>query len=193
LETTKLLGILIFVIGFQLFLNGLYNSKSPQISAEKERVVSVPTEKITPGKEETLPELRPPQTATNFLSHWPDNLLVTVHVDNPVCEVSIEDIKNIWSGQMDNWKDCGGTSSPIKIIIAGSQWQRVRSIMPGIPNKNINRTKFNSVVVGTVGSNPDAVGIIGYDTNEQRDYLLSCKAIRVIPVSPFRTTANKTD
>jgi len=42
-----------------------------------------------------------------------DGLCVVVHKDNPVSELSMEQVMNIYIGAINNWKDVGGTSGPI--------------------------------------------------------------------------------
>jgi len=42
-----------------------------------------------------------------------DGLCVVVHRDNPVSELSMDQIMNIYIGAINNWKDVGGTPGPI--------------------------------------------------------------------------------
>ncbi|MFC1513208.1 phosphate ABC transporter substrate-binding protein [Thermodesulfobacteriota bacterium] len=42
-----------------------------------------------------------------------DGIAVAVHVANPVSELSVEQVKKIFSGQIDNWQALGGTDAPI--------------------------------------------------------------------------------
>jgi phosphate transport system substrate-binding protein len=42
-----------------------------------------------------------------------DGLSVYVHVDNPIQELSLEEIGNIFTGKIRNWKELGGADAPI--------------------------------------------------------------------------------
>src|SRR5262249_10959297 len=44
-----------------------------------------------------------------------DGLSVYVHSDNPVNELSIEQLEKIFTGKVKNWKEIGGSDSPINV------------------------------------------------------------------------------
>ncbi len=46
-----------------------------------------------------------------------DSVAFVVNLDNPVSVLSIEDLRNIFSGQCANWKEVGGEDAPILAIV----------------------------------------------------------------------------
>src|SRR6185503_8299172 len=44
-----------------------------------------------------------------------DGLSVYVHADNPIKELSLEQLMMIFTGKIKNWKDVGGSDSPITV------------------------------------------------------------------------------
>lgn len=44
-----------------------------------------------------------------------DGLSVYVHADNPINELSIEQLEKIFTGKVTNWKDIGGSDAPITV------------------------------------------------------------------------------
>ena len=45
-----------------------------------------------------------------------DGIAVVVHPDNPVDSIGIEDLKKIYTGEIENWKDLGGPNKAIVVI-----------------------------------------------------------------------------
>ncbi len=46
-----------------------------------------------------------------------DAIVVSVHPDNPVSEISLEDLRRVWTGEITNWSELGGSDA--RIILAG--------------------------------------------------------------------------
>lgn len=44
-----------------------------------------------------------------------DGIAVIVHPDNPIDELTVEQLRNLFIGQVENWKDLGGNDSPITL------------------------------------------------------------------------------
>jgi phosphate transport system substrate-binding protein len=54
------------------------------------------------------------RTAYQVPVAW-DALVVIVHPKNPVKTISLSDLKNIYLGKLNNWKDLGGPDQPIEL------------------------------------------------------------------------------
>lgn len=96
-----------------------------------------------------------------------DSLVISVHPDNPVNSISIEDLSRVYSGAITNWSQLGGIDSPITVltrkegsgtrsvfegrIMAGAQ------IFSGAQESESNNTLSNEIL-----SNPNAIGYLGY-------------------------------
>ncbi len=46
-----------------------------------------------------------------------DALVVIVHKDNPVDNISLQQLKDLYDGKITNWKDLGGPDKPIDLLI----------------------------------------------------------------------------
>ncbi len=55
-----------------------------------------------------FPELAPVAIAR-------DAVVVAVHPDNPLSEISLEDLRRVWTGEVVNWSELGGADLPIAV------------------------------------------------------------------------------
>lgn len=45
-----------------------------------------------------------------------DGIAVIVHPSNPVAEIALDDLRNVYLGNIKNWKELGGKDSPITVV-----------------------------------------------------------------------------
>ncbi len=95
-----------------------------------------------------------------------DGIAIVVHKNNPVREITVALIKDIYTGKISNWKDLGGMDMPIVIVS--------RDVASGtfevFNEKALNGAKVvasaqllasNNAVISAVGSTPGAIGYAG--------------------------------
>ena len=93
-----------------------------------------------------------------------DRIVVIIHKDNPVKKLSKEQLRGIFSGEIENWKGVGGNDGPILVVwgklIQGTNSMFVNRIMDGKPlvKELIDATTAEDVRQN-VTSNPTAIGI----------------------------------
>jgi len=117
-----------------------------------------------------------------------DGVCVVVHPSNPVTQLTKEQIRNIYTGEIANWKEVGGTDLPIVVISRDTSSGTYETFHGLVMNKEEMGSK-----VEYVNSNPQAharvkttVGAIGYvgigflDSN--------VKALKVDGILPSRQT-----
>ena len=117
-----------------------------------------------------------------------DGVCVVVHPSNPVTQLTKEQIRNIYTGKIANWKEVGGTDLPIVVISRDTSSGTYETFHGLVMNKEEMGSK-----VEYVNSNPQAharvkttVGAIGYvgigflDSN--------VKALKVDGILPSRQT-----
>ena len=67
-----------------------------------------------------------------------DAFVFITHKDNPVDNLTIEEIQKIYSGQITNWKEVGGNDEKIRAYQreenSGSQTAMEKLVMQGIPS-----------------------------------------------------------
>lgn len=96
-----------------------------------------------------------------------DALVPVVHTSNPVDNLSIEQLKKIYMGEITNWKDVGGEDRRIVVVSRDTSsgtyetWAEIvlhkERVFPGALLQ-----ASNGAVVQAVAKNPNAIGYIGY-------------------------------
>ena len=79
------------------------------------------------GLDRPLTEAEKAQGLTARLLGW-DALIVAVHHDNPLDSISLEVLREIMTGNLSQWKDCGGGDLPI-VVVTCPRGSRVRGIV----------------------------------------------------------------
>lgn len=95
-----------------------------------------------------------------------DGIAVVVHPDNPVDELTLEHLKKIYTGEIENWKDLGGPSKTIVVISrdfsSGTFEVFKELVLEGEKVKNgALMLASNKAVATTVTTAPYAIGYIG--------------------------------
>ena len=91
-----------------------------------------------------------------------DGIAIIVHPDNPVSDLSVQQIADIYTGKITNWKDLGGEDAEIVLIgrEAGSGTRDGFESVTGTKDACQYRQELTSTgdVITTVSQNPDAIG-----------------------------------
>ena len=91
-----------------------------------------------------------------------DGIAVIVNPNNPVSDLSVEQIASIYKGEITNWKDVGGNDAEIVLIgrEAGSGTRDGFESITGTNDACKYRQALTSTgdVITTVSQNPDAIG-----------------------------------
>ena len=91
-----------------------------------------------------------------------DGIAVIVHPDNAVKDLDLEDVAKIYTGEITNWKELGGSDSEIVLIgrEAGSGTRDGFESITGTAEKCLYRQELTSTgdVITSVAGNPAAIG-----------------------------------
>ncbi len=91
-----------------------------------------------------------------------DGIAVIVNLENPVTDLSLEQISKIYTGEITNWKDVGGSDGEIVLIgrEAGSGTRDGFESITKTEGKCTYRQELTSTgdVITTVSGNPNAIG-----------------------------------
>lgn len=91
-----------------------------------------------------------------------DGIAIIVNPENPVSDLTIEQIADIYTGKITNWKDLGGNDAGIVLIgrEAGSGTRDGFETITGTTDACQYRQELTSTgdVITTVAQNPDAIG-----------------------------------
>ena len=116
-----------------------------------------------------------------------DGIAIIVHPDNPVSDLSIEQIAKLYTGEITNWKDVGGSDAEVVLIgrEAASGTRDGFESITGTKDACQYRQELTSTgdVITTVSQNPDAIGYASLAAIKD-----SVKALSVDGVTPSETT-----
>lgn len=118
-----------------------------------------------------------------------DAIVVIVHPSNPVIDISMEDLKKIFTGEIKNWNAIGGTMQPITVVIRedGSGTKNVfedlvhEDITP-IPTRIMPGTDR---VKAKIAVDPHAIGYVTMAALSDRVSPLKINGIKPTPDSIF--------
>ena len=116
-----------------------------------------------------------------------DGIAIIVHPDNPVSDLSIEQIAKLYTGEITNWSEVGGNDAAIVLIgrEAGSGTRDGFESITGTKDACQYRQELTSTgdVITAVSQNPDAIGYASLAAIKD-----SVKALSVDGVTPSEAT-----
>lgn len=116
-----------------------------------------------------------------------DGIAVIVHPDNPVADLSLEQIADIYTGKITNWSEVGGNDAEIVLIgrEAGSGTRDGFETITGTAEACKYRQELTSTgdVITTVSGNPNAIGYASLASIKD-----SVKVLSVSGVMPTEAT-----
>ncbi len=116
-----------------------------------------------------------------------DGIAIVVNPENPVADLDLETIAKIYTGEITNWKDAGGSDAEIVLIgrEAGSGTRDGFESITDTEDKCQYRQELTSTgdVITTVAQNPNAIGYASLANVDD-----SVKAVSVNGVAPSEAT-----
>ncbi len=116
-----------------------------------------------------------------------DGIAIIVNPENPISDLSLEDIAKVYTGEITNWKDLGGDDAEIVLIgrEAGSGTRDGFETITGTEDACQYRQELTSTgdVITAVSQNPAAIGYASLASVKD-----SVKALSVDGVSPSEDT-----
>lgn len=92
-----------------------------------------------------------------------DGLAVIVHPNNPVKALTVDQVKSIFTGQVNNWRQLGGFDATITVLARDAQSGTFDTFNSMVLKKtplaaNARRFESNNVLSSEVSNNPTAIG-----------------------------------
>lgn len=116
-----------------------------------------------------------------------DGIAVIVNPENPVSDLSVDDIAKIYTGEVTNWNEIGGNDTPIVLIgrEAGSGTRDGFESITGTEDLCQYRQELTSTgdVITTVSQNPGAIGYASLASVKD-----TVKAVSVDGIAPSEAT-----
>ena len=113
-----------------------------------------------------------------------------INQDNPIDSLSHEDILNIYTGRIDNWREVGGINQSIRVVnkTGKNSTQELFLNYFQLDNAQIEVnaiTENNQQKIEIIASNPDAIGYISIGTGEYNiSHGLPIKLLPIDSVEP---------
>lgn len=117
-----------------------------------------------------------------------DALAIIVHKDNPVSEIDLHQLRQIYLGKISNWKELGGNDAPIDLYVRDGKLSGVGRTLRALVFANYEQdfTPRANVVASTgplesaVEKNVNAIGTTGISSANRRDV----KVLRLQGIEP---------
>ncbi len=122
-----------------------------------------------------------------------DGVVVIVHRDNPIQQLTNQQITDLYTGKLDNWQDVGGKSAPITVVNKAEGRSTLDVFTRHFQLKS-SQIKADVVIgdneqgIKTVAGNPQAIGYVSVGAaavNVERG-----TPIKVLPLDGIQATAN---
>ncbi len=124
------------------------------------------------------PQMMSPIDKERYVTMHPvawDALVVIVHKDNPVTDITLEQIRGLYKGKIRNWKELGGKDAPIKVYARKGKISGVgRSIRELVFSNYDEEFVVNETVPSSgplekaIVKEPNSIGITGYSSAKRR-------------------------
>ena len=95
-----------------------------------------------------------------------DSIIPVVHPSNPIDNLSLKQLKNIYEGKVENWKELGGPDRPVVVISRDTSsgtyevWEKI-VLQGGRVTPRASLLASNGAVAQAVAKNKNAIGYIG--------------------------------
>lgn len=128
---------------------------------------------------------RPLTKEEQYLKQWTialDGIVVIVHKQNPVKDLTIEQLRAVFTGKIRNWQELGGENKKITLIIreegSGTRGYFEEIVMSGAPfARDALVQDSNGAIREIVAGDPAAIGFISFGLVDERVKLLSINGI----------------
>lgn len=106
-----------------------------------------------------------------------DGIVIVVNNHNPITNLNSEQIKDIYQGNITNWKEVGGNDQVISLIARdnASGTRNAFDDILGIDSVSENALLYdsNGAVSQAVEQNPAAIGYVSFDTLARKPHLVN--------------------
>jgi len=105
-----------------------------------------------------------------------DALVVIVHKDNPVSDISMDQLRAVLEGRLTNWKELGGNDAPLELYVRKGNISGVGRTLRELVFANYDKEFVATHVVKSSGplekgveENPNGFGVTGVSSARKRD------------------------
>lgn len=112
-----------------------------------------------------------------------DGIAVIVSLDNPVQDMTLEQLGAVYRGEITNWKDLGGNDAPIVLIgrdTSSGTYEFFAEAAVGEGNeysKEMRNLQSSQAIVDEVASNANAIGYVGMGYVDPKIHVVSLDGV----------------
>ena len=120
-----------------------------------------------------------------------DGISIIVHKDNPVSHLSDRQIKEIYTGEITDWSEAGGSNAPITVVNKAEGRATLELFLKyfGLKNSEIKSRVIigdNEQGIKTVAGNPASIGYVSIGTAEYDEGI--GVPIKLLPIGEIEAT-----
>jgi hypothetical protein len=115
-----------------------------------------------------------------------DLVAIIAHRSSPVDELTVDQVRKIFSGEFKNWSEVGGPDQPIRVVTVRKQSGELEKYLAnhlkaGL-SPNAIKLPFISLMIPVVAETKGAVGFLPVQNTEQLDWLVGHEAFKRIGI-----------
>ena len=120
-----------------------------------------------------------------------DGISILLHKDNPVAQLTNEQIVEIFTDKINNWQEVGGPDSPM-VVVNKAKGHATLELFKTFFNCNTEQIKADVIIRGneeaiaTVSANPAAIGYVSIGTAEYE--IVHGAPIKLLPINGVLAT-----
>jgi phosphate transport system substrate-binding protein len=141
-------------------------------------------------EQEEIAQLRGVQFKEYILGAY--TVAILVNAENPVSNLTSNQVQSLFTGKIQNWKEVGGTDAPVHLIIrdpVSGTYMGFKELAMGFQDYGEQHTRFCTNYLGiadAVAKDPNAIGYAGLDLAQHA----GTKAVTVDGSAPSATNVN---
>ncbi|MEG0306944.1 MAG: phosphate ABC transporter substrate-binding protein [Clostridium sp.] len=123
-----------------------------------------------------------------------DGIAIVIHPANAVTNLTMEQVKGIYTGKIKNWKEVGGKDSPV-VVVSRDESSGTRDAfqeLVGFKSEELEKTATisdgNGNVKTTVATNENAVGYISFEQVDSSIKALNVENVEATPANVINKT-----
>jgi len=121
-----------------------------------------------------------------------DLVAIIAHRSTPVDELTVDQVRKIFSGEFKNWGEVGGPDQPITVVTVRKQSGELERYLTnhlktGL-SPNAIKLPFISLMIPVVAETTGAVGFLPVQNTEQLDWLVGHEAFKRIAIKSNNTS-----
>jgi VanZ family protein len=113
-----------------------------------------------------------------------DSVAVIAHPDNPINELTVDQVRKLFSGEHDNWSQVGGPDLPVRVVTVRKPGEdlegKIKNHLRAELSPEAVRLPLVSLIIPTVAETKGALGFVPIRDTDQLAFVVAHKAFKSI-------------